>query len=64
MLPKLTTGNYVIEKQEFIKCLGVRLYENMNWKEHIKYTENKIAKNLGLPYKARPFLERNALLAL
>ena len=48
----------------FIKFLGVLLDENLNWKEHIKYTENKIAKNLGLLYKARPFLERNALLAL
>ena len=28
------------------------------------YFKNKIAKNLGLLYKARPFLERNALLAL
>ena len=36
----------------------------LNWKGHIKHIENKIAKNLGLLYKARPFLERNALLAL
>ena len=64
MLPKLTISNHVIERQEFIKFLGVLLDENLNWKEHIKYTENKIAKNLGLLYKARPFLERNALLAL
>ena len=63
-LPKLTVSNHVIERQEFIKFLGVLLDENVNWKELIKYTENKIAKNLGLPYKARPFLERNALLAL
>ena len=64
MLPKLTISNHVIERQEFIKFLGVLLDENLNWKEHIKYTENKIAKNLGLLYKARLFLERNALLAL
>ena len=63
MLPKLTISNHVIERQEFIKFLGVLLDENLNWKEHIKYTENKIAKNLGLLHKARPFLERNALLA-
>ena len=44
MLPKLTISNYVIERQEFIKFLGVLLDENLNWKEHIKYTENKIAK--------------------
>ena len=64
MLPKLTVSNHVIERQVFMKFLGVLLDENLNWKEHIKYTENKIAKNLGLLYKARPFLERNALLAL
>ena len=64
MLQKLTVSNHVIEMQEFIKFLVVLLDENPYWKEHIKYTENKIAKNLGLLYKARPFLERNALLAL
>ena len=64
MLTKLAISNHVIERQEFIKFLGVLLDENLNWKEHIKYTENKIAKNLGLLYKARLFLERNALLAL
>ena len=64
MLPKLTISNHVIERQEFIKFLGVLLDENLNWKEHIKYTKNKIAKNLGLLYKARPFLEKNVLLAL
>ena len=64
MLPKLTISNHVIDRQEFIKMLGVLLDENLNWKEHIKYTENEIAKNLGLLYQARPILERNALLAL
>ena len=28
---------------------------NLNWKEHTKYTEKKIVKNLGLRYKARLF---------
>ena len=64
MLPKLTISNHVIERQEFIKFLGVLLDENLNWKEHIKHTENKIAKNLGILYKARTFLDRNALLSL
>ena len=58
MLPKLTIGNHVIERQEFIKFLGVLRDENLNWKEHIKCTEKKIAKNLGLLHKARPFLEK------
>ena len=64
MLPKLTISNHVTERQEFIKFLRVLLDENLNSKEHIKYTENKIAKKLGLLYKARPFSDRNALTAL
>ena len=35
--------------------------ENLNWKEYIKYTENKISKNLGLLYKARPFFRKECL---
>ena len=41
MLAKLTISNHHTERQEFIKFLGVLLDENLNWKEHIKYTENK-----------------------
>ena len=48
MVPKLTISNHVIERQVFNKFLGVLLDENLNWKKYIKYTENKIAKNLGL----------------
>ena len=56
MLPKLVISTYVIERQEFIKFLGVLLDENLNWNERIKYTENKIVKKkLGLVYKARAF---------
>ena len=50
MLPKLIFSHQVIERQKFIKFLGVLVDENLNWKEHIKHTENKIAKNLGLLY--------------
>ena len=64
MPPQLPISNHVIERQEYIKFLGVLLDENLNWKEYIKYTEIKIAKNLVLLYKSRPVLERNALLAI
>ena len=39
MLPKLAISSHVIERQELI-ILRVLLYENLNWKEHIKFTEN------------------------
>ena len=64
MLPKLTISNHVIKRQEFIKFLAVLLDENLNWKENIKYIENKIAKTLEPFHKARFFLDRNVLVAL
>ena len=42
----------------------VLLDDNLSWKEHIKYIENKIAKNIGLMYRAKPFLDKESLLAL
>ena len=29
-----------------MKFLGVLLDDNLSWKEHMKYLENKIAKNI------------------
>ena len=55
MPPNLTINNQVVERQKFIKFLGILADEKLNWKKHIKYTENKIARTLGLLYKARSF---------
>ena len=46
-----------------MKSLGVLLDDNLSWK-HIKYLENKIAKNVGLMYRVKPFLDEESLLAL
>ena len=64
LLPKLIFNNYVIQREESIKFLGVLLDQHLTWKEHIKLTENKIAKNIGILYKARPYLDKRALLCL
>ena len=63
-LPKLIINNYEIQREESIKFLGVLLDQHLTWKEHIKLTENKIAKNIGILYKARPYLDKRALLCL
>ena len=59
-LPKLIINNYEIQREESI--LGVLLDQHLTWKEHIKLTENKIARNIGTLYKARPYLDKRALL--
>ena len=40
------------------------LDEKLSWKDHIKYTENKISKNIGISYKARDYLSKESLLSL
>ena len=58
LLPKLNTNNSEIERLEYLKFLGVLLDDNLCWKEHIKYIESKIAKNIGLLYKAKPYIDK------
>ena len=63
-LPKRIINNYEIRREESMKFLGVLLDQHLTWKEHIKLTENKTAKSIGALYKARPYLDKRALLCL
>ena len=45
-LPKLMINNTIIKQETTMKFLGIMLDENLNWKAHIHYVENKISKNL------------------
>ena len=63
-LPTLKINNHDIERVNTMKFLGVLSDDNLSWKEHIKYLENKIAKNIGLMYRAKPFLDKESFLAL
>ena len=63
-LTRLQINKYNIERIPSIKFLGVLLDENLSWKDHIKYTENKISKNIGILYKARDYLSKESLVSL
>ena len=59
-LPKLSINNQEIKRTaSYSKFLGALLDENLSSKDHLKYTENKIAKSIGLMYKAKPFLDKD-----
>ena len=64
VLPKLFINNQVTKRQSSTKFLGILLDETLLWKEHLKLTENKIAKYKGLIYKAKPYLNKDSLLPL
>ena len=51
-------------KSDTMKFPGVLLDDDLSWKEHMKYLENKIAKNIGLMYRAKPSLHKESMLAL
>ena len=51
-----------MERANTVKFLGALLEDNLSWKEHMKYLENKIAKNKGLMNRAKPFLHKESLL--
>ena len=53
-----------VERVGSIRFLGVLLDEHLSWKEHTRYTENKIAKNISLLYRAKLFLGKHFLLAV
>ena len=63
-LPKLILNNYEIQREGSIRFLGVLLDQHVTCKEHIKLTENNIAKNIGILYKARPYIDKRTLLCL
>ena len=64
LLPKLKINNYEIKRIESIKCLGFLQDENLTWKPHNKYIENKSAKNFGLLFKVKPSVNKHFLFSL
>ena len=63
-LPRLLIKKHKVERVKSIMFLGVLLDENLSWKDHITYIENKVTKNIGLLYRAKLFLYKNSLLIL
>ena len=62
-LPKLSINNQEIKRTSYTKFLWILLDENPSWTEHLKYTENKTAKSIGLMQKVKTFLDKDFLLS-
>ena len=61
MLHTFTINNSIIKRENCTKVLGILRDENITWKRHIHYIENKISKNIGLLYKAKFLLNQKSL---
>ena len=62
VLPRLLIKNHKIERVKSKKFLGVLLDEKLSRKDHIKYIENKVAKNISLLYRVKLFLDQTRYL--
>ena len=60
-LSDLHISNKSIERKASIKFLGVMLDESIAWNDHIHIIEKNLAKNIGLLYRARQFLDKELL---
>ena len=53
-----------IRKAKSMKYLGVIIDSKLNWIDHITYIKNKVAKGIGIIWKAQKLLNKKALLNL
>ena len=60
--PPLCINNSTLPKSQHFKYLGVLLVHTVSWIQHITYVKNKIAKGMGIMYKARRYLSKKVLL--
>ena len=60
-LPNLNIEGLTVERESSIKFLRVWIDENLTWMDHIHTAENKIAKNIGLLYQGKHYLDENCL---
>ena len=63
-LPPLYVNQREIKRVNSIKFLGVLFDENLTWNDHLNVIENKVAKNLGILYKAKHTINPNGLRSL
>ena len=57
----MNINGFTVERESSIKVLGVWADENLTWRDHIHAVENKIAKNIGLLYQGKLYLDDNCL---
>ena len=59
--PSFQLNGNIIEKENYLKFLGVILDEHLTWKKHIQHIENKVLKNVGVIHKRSQLREPKCL---
>ena len=61
---KLCINKVPIQQVDYTKFLGVIMYDNLIWSNHIFYINSKLAKGIGIICRARKFFSKSALINL
>ena len=59
--PNLNIDGLTVDRQYSIKLLGVWIDGNLTWRDHVHTVKNKIAKNIGLLYQRKHYLDNKCL---
>ena len=59
--PELVVGTILIKRKRYMRFLGIMIDECITWKDHIRTAETKIAKNIGILYRAKQLLNTSSL---
>ena len=51
-------NGFLLNRANQVEYLGIINDHKLNWVQHITYVKNKIAKGVGIMYKARRFLNK------
>ena len=58
-------GDSILTRNTYkLKYIGVIIADKITWIPHITYVKNKVSKGIGIMFKARHYLKRNALVNL
>lgn len=63
-MTEIKINNTIIEKVNTFKFLGVTLNQHLLWNDHINSMCTKLAKTIGILYKAKDVLNRKSLITL
>ena len=58
-LPNLNINGLTVERQYLIKFPEVWIDKNLRWRGNIHIVENKTAKNIGLLYQGKHYLDEH-----
>ena len=53
--------NVPLQRKKYAKFLGVFIDEHLNWNEHLRHITTCISRNIGVLYKTKNYLPKDAL---